>query len=185
MIVSQRYKFIFVHNPKVAGTSITDALSHFNDFDDIADSKHETINQFFQRCNVHSTSYYVFGFVRNPWDRLSSFYHYWKDTDPKLKKLRDINELAKCLGEPWTRGFYSLRPQYLFFNNDTHIGRFERLQSDFDEICDALVIGRQPLARINESKNEDYASQYSEEGAELVYNFYKQDVMRYGYDFRS
>jgi hypothetical protein len=89
MLVNTKHRFIFVHIPKNAGTSVTKALSNVpgRDLHLEAKTKHETLAEFDYRVSTEYSfagtmtaprikDYICFCFVRNPWDRMSSFYHY-------------------------------------------------------------------------------------------------------------
>lgn len=76
MYVDQSRKLIFIHNPKTAGMSIVRSFgfpstgfpNRFNHT-----RPQEAITWIFQQTWA---SYYSFCFVRNPWDRLVSLYHF-------------------------------------------------------------------------------------------------------------
>ena len=76
MIINKSKRFIFVHNPKTAGSSIHKALAAYNEVKRPAKTKHETISELQNRTSLRLDEYFVFGFARNPWDRFSSFYHF-------------------------------------------------------------------------------------------------------------
>lgn len=60
---------IFIHVPKAAGTSIARAL-----FDE--KSKHLALNRYWAFNAAATKAYFKFAFVRNPWDRFQSAFHY-------------------------------------------------------------------------------------------------------------
>ena len=91
MIISDSKKFIFIHIPKTAGTSIAAALRqyqnpkcnalHSNSFD----RKHPTTNEIKTHLGEERfNQYYKFAFVRNPWDRVLSNY-YWHIKQGELR----------------------------------------------------------------------------------------------------
>tara|TARA_R110000751_G_scaffold50614_1_gene111682 strand:+ start:946 stop:1602 length:657 start_codon:yes stop_codon:yes gene_type:complete len=115
MIINHKHKFIFIHIPKCAGTSISTALYPYsNKYDTILggspDSPEEIIKEDGFRIHKHSTAqeikryatperweeYFVFTFVRHPVDRIISTYEWWKHTDaawdPETKRI--INEMS-------------------------------------------------------------------------------------------
>jgi len=100
MIVSHKYRYVFVHIPKTAGVSIMNCLSNSigkNDNityfrsgkaqklaykitrkDDIRFNMHSSIREPLSKLNI--SKYFKFAFVRNPWDRMVSLYFYLQST---------------------------------------------------------------------------------------------------------
>jgi len=78
MLISHEFKFIFIHIPKTAGVSITNALQPFSDQ---ALSKRITRHASFYEIRrlilpEQFNHYIKFCFVRNPWDWFVSLYAY-------------------------------------------------------------------------------------------------------------
>ena len=111
-IINNTYKFIYLHVPKTAGTSITTLLSPLTTLFDLeigaTDFGEKIQDAYHERFQIakHSTlndvrnvmgdavlrSYFKFSFVRNPYDRIFSAYSFlrsWESPD------RDFNSLIK------------------------------------------------------------------------------------------
>ncbi len=105
MIISHAKKFIFIHNYKVAGTSIHNALNKYNnpsfwgstlvDKIRLLTKRHPAIYtkefewhisakelKYKLPANIYD-SYFKFGFVRNPWDWQVSLYTYMLKNENK------------------------------------------------------------------------------------------------------
>lgn len=98
MIVNHTHKFIFVHVPKSAGTSVTELFSQYSSYRDLevgGTQLGEALqNEFKKRFGLtkHATaseirsivgadlwdSYFAFGIVRNPYARAQSTFHFMK-----------------------------------------------------------------------------------------------------------
>lgn len=98
MIVNHTHKFIFVHVPKSAGTSVTQLFSQYSSFRDLevgGTPLGESLqNEFKKRFGLtkHATAgeiraivgqelweaYFSFGIVRNPYARAQSTFHFMK-----------------------------------------------------------------------------------------------------------
>ena len=101
MLISHKHKWIFCHIPKSAGTAIKHQLFPQADvsgcslaqqaegFDRypaygpkadldfyVHDPLIKIIRTLKNKKNIDASSYFKFSFVRNPWDRLVSFYFY-------------------------------------------------------------------------------------------------------------
>ena len=73
MLISHSHKLIFIHIQKTGGSTISEILS--KNFPDICQfkAKHDfAIQGTGELCEWKD--YYKFAFVRNPWDRLVSWY---------------------------------------------------------------------------------------------------------------
>mgnify|MGYP000600718040 CR=1 FL=1 len=116
-IINNSRKFIFIHVPKCAGTTLTNYYSKYSTCQDVeigGSQIGETLQPYFKKrfgITKHSTiselasalgenvldEYFTFGFVRNPYDRvLSSFtflrkWEHWQ-RHKDLIKIKDINE---------------------------------------------------------------------------------------------
>ena len=112
MIINNTYKFIFIHIPKNAGTSISIFFSQFTNWCDIEIGatkygqmlqkvfnerfglrKHATAQEIIKVIGVEKfNSYFKFAFVRNPYRRLYSIYNFlkkWKNIPQEWKEYMD------------------------------------------------------------------------------------------------
>lgn len=85
MIFNKEKQFMFVHVPKVAGTSISKALNGTTGmfWASNADGERQIISTHTYASEIKRfigpsqfAAYYKFAFVRNPWDRLYSLYNF-------------------------------------------------------------------------------------------------------------
>jgi chondroitin 4-sulfotransferase 11 len=85
-------KCIFVHIPKTAGTSVTDALFG------TPRPRHRPLQWYEGMEPELYKEYFKFAFVRNPWDRLVSGYHYVVNKKPKKQsEIEWINFLRSLI----------------------------------------------------------------------------------------
>ena len=209
MVINDSCKFVFVHIPKAAGTSIAQALRSLpgNNVHWLAGTKHETLHEFHvnvgarlseeeRRLGKSPIDYFSFAFVRNPWSRMSSLYRYLSEKRPRAE-IDAVSSFKEFLvqardGVEWIRGLHSMRPQvdYLCSPSGTvlihFVGHFEFLKDDVDAV--SMRLG-QPvlLGRKNESSNSsrDYRLDYDEEMVEIVRALFREDCVRFGYDFET
>lgn len=135
-IINNSKKFVFVHVPKAAGTSVTNALSKYTTYKDLeiggthfgeriqpaykdrfSLGKHTPASEIRNVIGQEAwDDMYKFSIVRNPYDRVISTYKFllkWEGTPEKVKEkissFKDINEYI--LSEMWEE---SDGPDYIF-----------------------------------------------------------------------
>ncbi len=188
-------KAIFVHIPKCAGVSVCRSL-----FGNLAGG-HTTLSLY---CNVFEPKkflrYFKFAFVRNPWDRLVSAYHFLRrggfcDDDRQwfkreLSGYNDFDDFVRhWVTEENVLKYRHFWPQshYLVDRNNPgvtvdYIGFFENIDDDFHHVARILGVEAE-LPRSNESAHRDYKAYYSAETRRIVKLVYDEDINRFGYDF--
>ena len=204
--------FIFFHTPKVAGSTISRALSYYSDdFSKLYTSENiktgrrdgflETIPCHISAYEVKSAlgpkydKYFTFSFVRNPWDWKVSIYYYIKQTKHNeyyklYDKYKSFTHYIKSMKTNTnTKDVLLNRSQHeYFFDEDDNpcvsfIGRFENLQQDFNTVCDKIGIPQQQLPHVNKSKHKHYTEYYDDETREIVAEKYARDIEYFGYEF--
>ncbi|MGQ0529543.1 MAG: sulfotransferase family 2 domain-containing protein [Panacagrimonas sp.] len=139
---------------------------------------------------------YKFAFVRNPWDLQVSSYHHLKRERPQLLQGHESFEaFTRWKLDPERPYQYHLDTSITPLTDylvDLHgrlltdfIGRYERLQDDWDHICTQLGIEKNllPHKRQATDRGKDYRSYYSDELAERVGRYFARDVELLGYRF--
>ena len=208
MNISHKHKYIFVHIPKTGGISIRRALEK----SDATLSKytHQSIRTIQPTLTPEQfTSYYKFGFVRNPWDRLYSMYRYNNKIILHHKKLQYYNSHGLDLyvlpfkdwlfGETWnswdpnktiTLPNQKLEQLYFLTDNDNqiivdYIARFENIISEFNIICNTVAIKQHKLIKENQSGPRiNYRKQYDNEMIDFVYKYHTHDITQFNYHFK-
>jgi len=201
MIINDKHKFIFIHVPKTAGTSMAAALSQLpgNNKTWISKrTKHETYSELLARLTrevgpAALARYTAIAFVRHTWDRISSLYRYLRD-DPNRPEISQVRNFADFLhraaaGERWITGLHSMRQQLEFFSHPAaadrvFVGHVEHLEEDFSTITSRLGF-RAKLPHKNASSNRvhDYRSNYTDDLVEIVAALFTKEIAAFGYQF--
>ncbi|SDI12896.1 sulfotransferase family 2 domain-containing protein [Alteribacillus bidgolensis] len=209
MIISHKYKFIFLKTKKTAGTSIEISLSRYCGESDIItpiylpDEKiREALGNspqnyqmghknFYNHISANEikaligeeiwNSYYKFCFDRNPWDKVISLY-YFNVKDLKKESFDEFLERGKY------KGAYNF-PIYTTNNYPVvnYIGKYERLQNDLRSICNKIDLpfdGWLPKAKGNFRKNrQHYSTQYNKSQKEIIQNYFKKEIDLLNYKY--
>ena len=204
-MINHKHKFIFIHIPKTAGTSVEKVL--------FKPPKKRTTKDLWMFPNKYQTGalqhlmashiiqevgwdvffkYFTFSFVRNPYDKMVSQYKYTINERPDLLRYIGISDSASFkeyiervmvtkLHVQWDCQY-----KFLYINKKCvvdFIGKFENLQEDFNIVCDKIGIPRQQLPHKNKSKHKHYTEYYDEETKEIVAKKYAKDIEYFGYEF--
>ena len=202
-MISFQKRFLFVHMPKTAGNSIQSALRDYSEDQLVALRKEQDgIERFGLRnpnykIKKHSTlceyrdalgkeqfrSLYKFTCVRNPWDRMVSYY-FTPTQSPETwdpKRFREIISKAVSVADYLRLDQGEEDP----FANVDYIIRFENLADDFRTVCGTLGISPATLPRYNRSSREHYSKYYDEELRHLVRMRFAAEIERFGYTFEQ
>ena len=200
-MISFQKRFLFVHIPKTAGNSIQSTLRDYSEDQLVALRKEQDgIERFGLRnpnykIKKHSTlreyrdalgdeqfcSLYKFTCVRNPWDRMVSYY-FTPTQSPETwdrKRFREIISKAVSVAD-----YLRLDPDEEDpLANVDYIMCFENLVDDFRTVCGTLGISPSTLPRYNRSSREHYSKYYDDELRELVRMRFAAEIERFGYKF--
>ncbi len=202
-MISFRKSFLFVHIPKTAGNSIQSVLRDYSEDQLVALRKEQDgVERFGLRnprykIKKHSTlkeyrealgdgpfrSFYKFTCVRNPWDRMVSYY-FTPTQNPETWnriKFRGIISKAVSVADYLRLDDEEQDP----FANVDYIIRFENLAGDFRTVCNRLNISPPTLPQYNRSTRERYSKYYDDELRELVRTRFAREIERFGYKFEE
>jgi hypothetical protein len=168
VIVNHSHKFIFVHVPKAAGTSVSELFSKFSAYSDLevgGTELGEALQIAYKRrfgLTKHSTaeeiravvgdetwrSYYAFAFVRDPYARAQSTFHFMKrwhgnkemkqlsfmDEHPDFRSfvMSDTFEKQKAHRLLWPQARWLLDAESRIMVN--FVGRLESLDEDIHKV---------------------------------------------------
>lgn len=185
-----RLECIFFHIPKTGGLAVSDALFGNRAAGHMGADAAEVL---FGAWRFQS--FFKFCFVRNPWDRLVSAYHYLRQGHPNSPIVDTVATsesfaafVATALRTPAVARELHIRPQHRFVVNRhgrlvvDFVGRFEQLSRDFDVVARRLGV-RRTLDVHNPSPHADYRTYYDEETRQIVAEFYKKDIELFDYRF--
>ena len=167
-MIIDKYKTIFVHIPKNAGTSIKDFFNR--DRGDklciplVKINKHDTIHQIKLKVPELYSSFRKFAVVRNPYDRTLSWYSY-------LEGKKD--EFKKWLKNP----IHKLEPQYTWVDETVVIIKYENLNEGLNKFFGKEI----DLPVTNKSKHDHYLELYDQESLDVVYSRYREDFEKFNY----
>ena len=204
MRISHKYKFVFFSNPKTGSESIRAMLDPYSDI--FSKEKHPIypnhiiptkLKVRFVKMGWNWEEYFKFSFVRNPWDRLVSYYYYtrpnrnyrllWRKRSP----WNQINALPFYeFIESLNYRKYGLLNQWKFvFDEDNKrlvnfVGRYEDIEKSCSVICKKLGIeANLPHENITARKTKKYKEYYNSQTKRIVAKVFQKDIDLFGYTF--
>jgi hypothetical protein len=214
MIISRGRGYVFVHIPKTGGTAMALALEARAMADDIligdtpkAKARRGRLKRLRAagRLWKHSTladidgvlaageleAMFAFTLVRNPWDRMVSYYHWLRGQsfDHPAVRLAGQTDFSGFLNDPATGASFRAHPAASYMRDAGGVERaaayvrLEHLDADLAPV--AAHLGFMPqMARTNASdRAPDWRVYYSDADAALVGRIAADDIARFGYRF--
>jgi chondroitin 4-sulfotransferase 11 len=208
MLISHKHKFIFIHIQKTAGSSLTKALQDIDDCSIDYISSSEIYRNSKSAKHIHAKnlkefisddiwfSYFKFSFVRNPYDRLVSWYNMCtkvlpnsESDNPFIAYVRDQlvtfenfvkvnNGLMKQTAINQTEYLVDDKGNYIV----DYVCRFEDLDKEIFKLND--IIGETiQIPHLNKNIHEHYKTFYTKETQDIVEKQFSTDITNFSYSF--
>lgn len=212
MILSRGRRYLFVHIPKTGGTSMALALEQRAMADDIlvGDTPKavrrkgrlkgiETLGRLWKHSTLADgeglyardelQELFVFTLVRNPWDRMVSYYHWLRAQSfahPAVGLARAL-DFSAFLRHPTITKSFQGSPYARYLQDSTgqtygHFIRLEHLETDLAPLEDHLGF-QLKMPHVNRSERGDYRRAYSAQDAEVLRDICAKDISDFGYEF--
>lgn len=193
MPISHEHKLIFIHVPKNAGTSLTNALK-------MVDGGHHTHEYYKHKYPNIFDNYVKISVIRNPWDRIVSNYEYakmeksyWHSFDkstiwgphPDYEILKNIsfeecvNKLVKDRSIFKHHG-WGPQNEYIVHNNKIIVDQILEISQLNEYIKNNFSI---ELPFINKSNNKNYKQYYNQDLIDKVGEIYFDDIRIFNFKF--
>lgn len=215
MILSRGRRYIFIHAPKTGGTALALALEARAMKEDIliGDTpkarqragrwkgvkargrlwKHSTLADIEGLASAEEiATFFTLALVRNPWDRIVSYYHWLRGqgfAHPAVGLAKAL-PFSAFLNHPQTVTALTLSPCISYLRNAQGVeraslfARLEHLDTDLAPFEAHLGFRVTPLPRANASdRPRDWRGFYSDVDAALVARIAEPDILHFGYRF--
>ena len=215
MILSRGRGYLFIHIPKTGGTALTLALEARAMKDDllVGDTpkararkarlkplktagrlwKHSTVADLGGLLSADDLQrLFIVTMVRNPWDRVVSYYHWLRAqgfAHPAVGLAKAL-EFSGFLNHPQTQASLSLWPARAYMRDAAGVDqgrlylRLEHLEQDIAPFEAHLGFRLTPLRAVNFSDRvRDWRGYYTDADATLLADLCAEDIARFGYGF--
>lgn len=180
-LISDTHKFVFVHIPKTAGTSINAALGKLASFSlELHMMPNKILDAF-----PDTKDYLWVTVVRNPYDRLVSWYEYMRsnESDPNHVTVR-----GKTFQE-FLEWRMPVRTQWDYIKSahikNWEVLEFENLDECFQEFCELMKLDNIFLPKFNRSDRtkSHYSKYYEDIDLDKFYPYILPDCQAFNYGF--
>jgi hypothetical protein len=203
VLISDSSRLLFIHVPKTGGMSVRGVLLQACPDLEEVEPRHATLKQSLAK-RPELAEYVIVGFVRNPWDRLVSWWSMIHSAPerpeghrhrrfllqrPHWRYVAEFNTFEDFIRDiPTTPHQRFRRPQLRFLTTRKRsadfIGRTENFEQDVAQMLS--LIGHSPVKVPHWNKSprpRSYRELYTPETEEIVRRVYKPDVEAFGYRF--
>jgi hypothetical protein len=195
-MISHKFRFIFIHIPKTSGSSLSVFLKNFidntilktsntiqqiNNLQVICertgmDIKHKDIKYYENLYGNKINDYFKFTIVRNPYDRILSFYFFFKGNKNKVFNKNEFIDFLK-------KNDFS---QYKYINDSIYVIHYENLINELKNIKifkNIVNFNNYPKLNVSYNSKISYTDIFDEELKNLIFNKYMYDFKTFGYKY--
>jgi len=211
--INHERKYIFIHIPKTAGTTIQEALKEsmkisvvkyqlFKKFEGTPFKYHKHEPALEVKKIVGDKiwkTHFKFAFVRNPWDLMVSSYCWLLQKGKKVKntyhlaleieKFSNFREfICSNLGNTYINEIKARDLSHWLCDKNGNImvdfvGKVENLESDLEYILNRLNLYHPDLKQLNQSQRTDYRQYYDDKTKKIVEKRFEWLISNFNYQF--
>ncbi|MEH6592072.1 MAG: sulfotransferase family 2 domain-containing protein [Halioglobus sp.] len=200
MVISHKYRYVFVQSMKTASTAIASELCENYDGEMIL-KKHATIDDFRAQASPDELTYFSFSGVRNPLDVVVSRFELRKGGDRNMhRNHRAQTRFIEASGGDFNAFFHEFLevapkgPSNLAyvpvnwrnksFQSLDYIYKYEDLAREFATILEKIGASQlRPLPVENRTRDKGhFLSYYSSDTRDSAYRLFYDYLQRWGYD---
>ena len=212
MLISTEKKFIFVHVPKTAGTSVTTMLSPHclmperTSFRRVLSHLPVPEDPYKAFMRKHDKAWWLkiklprkmfdtylkFAVVRNPFDYAVSYYFYTRrnvtHSRHKMAMRSTFSEYLRAMGR---KNWFTPVTQHSWLTDVSgqriivdRVLRFETLHDDLSALCAELGIDMD-MPHSNSSSHTHYSAYYSEDDRAFAERLFRRDLEMFDYSFEK
>ena len=146
--------------------------------------KHQFISTYIENPQILKypvSEYFKFAVVRNPWERMVSWYCY---TFPTISQKVDKDHFFK---KAFNQNVLPMKA-YLDYNGKNqmdYVIRYENLSQQLVDVCKKIDIPFNKFEATNVSKHPHYSHFYDDKILYEIENLYREDIREFNYEFED
>lgn len=207
MLISAERKLLFIHIQKTGGSTVAQVLRrHIPDMR-WCGGTHEPALRARAVLGDEFESFYRFAFVRNPWDRLVSWYamirqkgaaqpadrlnRLWRYVLENSSSFEEfiLNCTATINDVDGRKSFLHNQVDYISDQEGRRmvdwVGRYESFAADARAVLDRIGLREVEIPHVNRSRHLHYSAYYTPRTRDVVAERYERDIRAFGYSFEE
>lgn len=191
MLISHPLKFIFIHVHRTGGTTIESLLQNQLRRQIVTLPQHANTKTAEASLLETYKEYYTFGFTRNPWERILSWYSLIHKNDPKSleeerKRLEAFIELDAAADFKILDFHYN---SIDYFSDEKgklkvdKIFRYENFEHAVIEILKRFDLPFTEIPHVNKTSAKNVRAYYTSKSQDLIAQKCKKDIEYFNYVF--
>lgn len=201
MVVNEYSGLSFLHPMKTGMTSVESFLRlnirrEFGDNKVMDFTDHRTPNEIMWRFDYTESffrNHYFILFVRNPYDRLVSFYHHMRQIGGHAEGICKRLSFEEFIKYPYLRSVVRPMSDYCYYNDENIInftGHIETIDKDVFKLIDTYGFKDPEQVKtrwlnyphLQSTKHKPSVEYYNNDLKERVYSLYRIDFILFGYE---
>ena len=159
-------------------------------------SLHSTLRDYSRYYEERINDFYIFSFVRNPWIRMVSHWEYLINGSYNLRihelhKLNFSSFVQVYKSEILPHSSFNGYDKYLKDRNNTEInfiGKLENINEDLKKVGLDIKLDLTDVLHMNKTTpgyklHDDWKKYYNPRTKDMVYEMFKNDIIKFEYDF--
>ena len=176
-MIIKEHKAVFIHIPKSAGTSIESFFGNSSFV--VQPGRHDNVHEIRKRFPEVYETYRKFAIIRNPYDKMVSWYFYLKRNLGEGLNTISFNEWLNSPLKLWHANdpISFLDPQHTWIDKTVEVIKYENLNKEINDFFNKEI----NLPVLNKSKHKHYTEYYDKQSSRIIHDRYKEDFKKFNY----
>ena len=191
MIISHKLKIIFIHVHRTGGTTLSNILKQELVDNFIVLDQHENAKSLGNSFLEKHRDYKYFGFTRNPWARILSWYsliHLSKPVGLEEDRKRLEESIENDAVSDFTSPFFHYNTLDYFSDKEgelivDQIFHYEDLINEISKLFNQLNLPLPEIPILNKTTEKNYSDYYTDKSRSLIAEKCKKDIGFFNYKF--
>lgn len=188
MFIPKHRKIAFIHIHRTGGTTITQLLKKMKHPTNVIIAGHFHFKKIHEDFDHYDDDFFTFSFVRNPWERLLSWFLFFRQQTPQRLNFQHFLEQLDGYQDYDSGDFMTNQVDYLTPGDDgkevDFIGKYENFQTDLEHVFEILQIPVFEIPVLNGTSKPFWTDYYNETTKKMVAGMCEKDIDTFKYNFQ-